>query len=55
MEAHDAWLSGKVYLDLTTYFSQLDPVVNNTESENLLLECTKGIYTLIWTDYQICV
>lgn len=33
METHDAWLSGKVYLDLTTYFSQLDPVVNNTNQK----------------------
>lgn len=35
METHDAWQSGKVYLDLTDYLSQQEPVVNNTTQKSV--------------------
>lgn len=35
MEIHDAWQSGKVYLDLTTYLSQRVQGVNNTSRESV--------------------
>ena len=35
METHDAWQSGKVYLDLTAYLSQQEPVVNNMTQKSV--------------------
>lgn len=35
MEAHDAWQSGKVYLDLKDYLSQQESVVNNTNEKSV--------------------
>ena len=35
METHDAWQSGKVYLDVTVFLSQRDQVVTNTNQKSV--------------------
>jgi len=35
METHDTWQSGKVYLDMTAYLSQQEPVANNLTQKSV--------------------
>jgi hypothetical protein len=35
METHDAWQSGKIYLDLTTYLFQQEQVVTMTNQKSV--------------------